>query len=295
MILKAIAFTDQGQSWGAALGVAVDRGVPVMQWARAHFDTADALLFIGACGIAVRAVAPLLRDKTTDPAVLVMDEAGRHVIPLLSGHIGGANALALKIAERTGATPVLTTATDVRGVPAIDTWAVANGCAIENPAAIKAVSAAALAGRTVGVAITERALKAPFDVTLFLRPRTLALGAGCKQGVDPDLFEANALAFLQSCGVSLLAVKALATIDRKQEEPALVRFCQKYSLPLAAYSAQALQAVEGVFAHSDFVQKTVGVGNVCERAAVLCSGGALLMGKTAREGMTFALAGEKEL
>ena len=295
MILKAIAFTDQGQSWSRVLGVPVDRGMPVMQWARQHFNTADALLFIGACGIAVRAVAPLLRDKTSDPAVLVMDEMGRHVIPLLSGHIGGANALAQHIAQLTGAVPVLTTATDVRGVPAIDTWAVQNDCAIENPAAIKAVSAAALAGRTVGVAISERTLKPPFDVTLYLRPRTLVLGVGCKRGVDPDAFEDAALAFLQACGVSLLSVKTLATIDRKKEEPALVRFCQKYSLPMEAYPADALQSVSGVFAHSDFVQKTVGVDNVCERAAVLASGGVLLMGKTVRQGMTFALAGERQL
>ena len=73
----------------------------------------------------------------------------------------------------------------------------------------------------------------------------------------------------------------------------MTRFCEKYRLPLLTYSADALRAAPGVFAHSDFVQKTVGVGNVCERAAVLASGGVLLMGKTAREGITLALAGEQ--
>ncbi len=294
MILRAIAFTDKGQAWSEALGVPVDRGIPVMKWAEAHFHEADALLFIGACGIAVRAIAPLVKDKTTDPAVVVMDEAGQHVIPLLSGHIGGANALALKVAGLTGAAPVITTATDVRGVPAIDSWAVDYDCAIENPGAIKAVSGAALAGRPVGVAVTERTIRPPFPVTLFLRPRTLALGAGCKKGVDPTAFEENALGFLRECGVSLLSVKALATIDVKKDEAALLAFCEKYRLPLETYDAATLRAVPGRFAHSDFVEKTVGVGNVCERAAVKAAGGVLLMGKTAREGMTFALAGEKE-
>ena len=293
MKISAIAFTEKGQSWAEILGIPVDRGVPVMQWTRERFAASDALLFIGACGIAVRAIAPLIKDKTTDPAVVVMDEAGQHVIPLLSGHIGGANALAIQIAEKTGATPVVTTATDLRGVPAVDTWAVENDCAIQNPAAIKAVSAAALAGRTVGVAITERDIRPPFPVTLYLRPRTLALGVGCKKDTDPSIFEENALDFLRQCGVSLLSVKALATIDIKREEPALTRFCEKYRLPLLTYSADVLRAVPGVFAHSDFVQKTVGVGNVCERAAVLASGGVLLMGKTAREGITLALAGEQ--
>ena len=150
MNIRAIAFTEKGQGWQEKLGFPVTRGVPVMQWARGAFADADALLFIGACGIAVRAIAPLCRDKAADPAVLVMDEMGRHIIPILSGHIGGANDLALLLAERTGAEPVLTTATDVRGVPAIDSWAMKNDCAIENKAAIQAVSAAALAGKSVG-------------------------------------------------------------------------------------------------------------------------------------------------
>ena len=295
MIIKAIAFTDKGQAWSNVLGIPVDRGVPVKEWARANFDKADALLFIGACGIAVRAIAPLVKDKTTDPAVVVMDEAGKHVIPLLSGHIGGANAVAAEIAGITGADPVITTATDVRGVPAIDTWAVENGCAIENPAAIKNVSSAALAGREVGVAITERDIKPPFPVTLFLRPRTLVLGAGCRKGVDPDAFEKAALDFLKTCGVSLLSVQSLASIDKKADEEALLRFSEKYHVPFLTYDARTLAAVEGVFAHSDFVEKTVGVGNVCERAAVKASGGVLLMGKTAFEGITFALAGDKDV
>ena len=102
MNIRAIAFTEKGQGWQEKLDFPVTRGVPVMQWAREAFADADALLFIGACGIAVRAIAPLCRDKAADPAVLVMDEMGRHIIPILSGHIGGANDLALLLAERTG-------------------------------------------------------------------------------------------------------------------------------------------------------------------------------------------------
>ncbi len=294
MILRAIAFTEKGQGWAEKLSIHIDRGIPVKRWAKEYFDKADALLFIGACGIAVRAIAPLVKDKTTDPAVVVMDEAGKFVIPVLSGHIGGANALAEQIAALTGAIPVVTTATDVRGIPAIDTWAVQNEMAIENPQAIKSVSSSALAGNKIGVAITERAIKPPFPITLFLRPRTLALGAGCKKGVNAEQFECNALHFLKNCGVSLLSVKALASVDLKKDEEALKRFCEKYSLQLMTYTPDELNAVPGVFAHSDFVEKTVGVGNVCERAAVKASGGILLAGKTVYEGMTFALAGEKD-
>ena len=294
MNIRAIAFTEKGQGWQEKLGFTVTRGVPVMQWAREAFADADALLFIGACGIAVRAIAPLCRDKAADPAVLVMDEMGRHIIPILSGHIGGANDLALLLAERTGAEPVLTTATDVRGVPAIDSWAMKNDCAIENKAAIQAVSAAALAGKSVGVAITEREIRPPFPVTLFLRPRTLTLGVGCKRGTDAAHLEDCFRAFLHENGVSPLSVRAVATIDVKKDEAAILALCEKYRFPLQTYSAAELNAVPGVFAHSDFVMKTVGCGCVCERAAVM-TGGRLLVGKTTMQGVTLALAGEENV
>ena len=247
MNIRAIAFTEKGQGWQEKLGFPVTRGVPVMQWAREAFADADALLFIGACGIAVRAIAPLCRDKADDPAVLVMDEMGRHIIPILSGHIGGANDLALLLAERTGAEPVLTTATDVRGVPAIDSWAIKNDCAIENKAAIQAVSAAALAGKSVGVAITEREIRPPFPVTLFLRPRTLTLGVGCKRGTDAAHLEDCFRAFLHENGVSPLSVRAVATIDVKKDEAAILALCEKYRfpcwrLPLFFFSARSSAA-----------------------------------------------------
>ena len=291
--LRALAFTDRGQAWQERLGFPVDRGIPVREWTQRHFQDSDALLYIGACGIAVRAVAPLLRDKTGDPAVLVMDEAGKHVISLLSGHIGGANALAEEIAGKTGAVPVITTATDLRGLTAADSWAVNHNCAIENPEKIKEVSSASLAGRTVGVAITEREMDPPFPVTLWLRPRTLVLGAGCRRDCPPELFEETALRFLRENRVSQLSLRAVASIDIKRDEPALVRFCEKYRLPLRVYSAEKLRGVRGLFAHSGFVERTTGVDNVCERAAA-AEGGRLLIGKTAADGITLALSCETE-
>ncbi len=294
MNIAAIAFTERGRQWEKFLGFPVDRGIPVMEWTRAHFPDSDALLYIGACGIAVRAIAPLIRDKTTDPAVLVMDESGQHIISLLSGHIGGANDLALALAEKTGADPVITTATDLRGLPAIDSFAVRENCAIQNPEAIQAVSAATLNHLPVGVAITERTLKPPFPVTLWLRPRTLVLGAGCRRGTDPVLFEECVRQFLADCGVSLLSLRALATIDRKQDEEAFVLFCRRYHLPLLTADADRLRQLPGDFLPSAFVEAAVGVDNVCERAAVLF-GGQLLTGKTVFKGITLALAGEAQL
>ena len=290
--MRAAAFSQRGLAWSERLGVEVERPESVMRWAAEAFGSSDALLFIGAVGIAVRAIAPLLRSKTVDPAVVVMDELGRHVIPILSGHIGGANELALEIARRTGAQPVITTATDINGVPAIDVWAKKHDCAIENPQAIKAVSSAVLSGGQVGVMITERDIKPPFEVTLKLRPRTLVLGAGCRRGTDAAAFERAALDFLDKCGVSLLAVRALATIDIKSDEHAFVTFARKYALEMCTYTAEELAALPGEFAHSDYVFNTVGVGNVSERAAVCAGGARLLRGKTLYAGITLALAGD---
>lgn len=110
----------------------------------ACFSAMDALIFVGACGIAVREIAPYVKSKKTDPAVLCIDEAGRFVIPLLSGHIGGANALAVELAEKLNATAIVTTATDVRGKFSVDAWAARHGCVISDMGLAKAVSAAIL-------------------------------------------------------------------------------------------------------------------------------------------------------
>jgi len=293
MRLRAAAFSARGEAWAEKLKCIVERPQNVMDWTAEAFSRCDALLFIGAAGIAVRAIAPHIRSKMTDPAVVVMDECGKHVIPILSGHVGGANALALAIAQKTGAQAAVTTATDLHHLPAIDTWAVTHDCAIENPRAIKAVSARVLQGLPVGVMITERTLTPPFPVTLVLRPRTLTLGAGCKRGVSPGAFEQAVMTFFSRCGVSLLSLRALASIDRKADEKALCDFSAKYAVPFQTYTAEQLNAVPGVFAESAYVRKTVGVGNVCERAAVACGGGRLLTGKTVFDGITLALAGEE--
>ena len=111
----------------------------------------DLIVFVGAAGIAVRAAAPYLAGKAYDPAVVVIDEQGRFVIPLLSGHLGGANELAGRLAEGLGATAVITTATDGRAVFAVDSWAKSHECVVFDPENIKYISGALLRGDTVGL------------------------------------------------------------------------------------------------------------------------------------------------
>jgi len=277
-------------------------------WTGERFGASDGLIFVGACGIAVRAVAPYVKDKLTDPAVVSVDEAGRFAVPLLSGHVGGANALALRVAELSGGQAAISTATDVNGLFAVDVWAARRGMSISSRALAKEVSAALLEGRPVGFAsdfghpcpeglqartedlgvwVTDRLTGAPFPRTLRLVPKSLILGIGCRRGTE-------ALAIEEAVGEALAgldpaAVAAAATIDLKRDEAGLLAFCQGRGWPLRVYSAGELAQAEGKFTPSAFVASVTGVDNVCERAAVL-GGGRLIVPKRAKNGVTTAVA-----
>lgn len=312
MKLAIAAFTDRGEALSKRIGKNVTRiggNVTLADWTAARFADADALLFVGATGIAVRAIAPHLKSKISDPAVLVADEAGRFVIPILSGHLGGANALAEEIAATLQATVVITTATDLRGVFAVDLWAKAQAMTVLQPERIKRVSAKLLAGETIavdcpwpikGVPPEGVRLDSDADVTVSVRPeetdalqlvpRCLTLGVGCRRGASEAQIEAVFRRFCAEHSVLPEAVSAAASIDRKSDEAGLLAFCASHGWPVRFFTADALNAAEGSFSHSDFVLEAVGVDNVCERSAVCASGGALLEKKYASDGVTFAIA-----
>lgn len=315
---SCIAFTEKGKRLAdrlaAALGGESMRcGAPLglADWTAGRFSTAEGLVFVGAAGIAVRAVAPYVRDKAADPAVVVVDECGRFAIPILSGHLGGANDLARAIAKVCGAVPVLTTATDANGVFAVDEWAKRQNCAIPDAGKIKRVSAALLAGGVVrlrgnwpiagnpppGLAVVD---EGPCDIVLDVRegdgdglrlvPRIAVLGVGCRKGAPREAVEAALEAVLGRSGLCVQAICAAATIDRKADEPGLRSFCLAHGWPLHCYSAAQLRGAGGGFTASAFVESVTGVDNVCERAAVLASGGALFSRKYAGGGVTMAVA-----
>ncbi len=277
------------------------------------FSSHDALIFIGACGIAVRDIAPHLRSKTEDPAVLVADDRGRYVIPILSGHIGGANALAESLAQSLGALAVVTTATDASGRFSCDAWASTHGCVISSMETAKSVSAAILTGDVpvasefplpevlpaglarggtgeIGISIGVRENE-PFEKTLRLIPRIVTLGIGCRRGISAEAIGEAVTTALGGAGIDPRSVCRVASIDVKRDEAGLAVYASEIGAELVFYSAEELDAVPGDFAESEFVRKTVGVGNVCERAAVLGSGiGELLIEKTAHDGVTVAAA-----
>ena len=238
---------------------------------------ADAMVFVGAVGIAVRAVAPYVRSKLSDPAVLVVDECGQFVIPLLSGHVGGANELARLVAGQLGATPVITTATDIHDVFSVDTFARQQHLAIVEKDEIKHLSGVLLEGKPVGAltpecgfVISGKPVGQPFTHTLHLVPQDLVIGVGCRSGVTGDDLYRFVKARFDAQGWSLYRVRVVASVDAKREEAGLIALSERLGVPFLTYSAALLAAQQGEFHASGFVHQTVGVDNVCERSA-LCA------------------------
>lgn len=285
----------------------------------------DALIFIGAAGIAVRMIAPLVCHKTTDPCVLVLDELGKFVIPVLSGHIGGGNELALKIAGYLESTPAITTATDINHLFAVDSFAAKNQLTIDSLPLAKHISAALLAGQAVSICSDQKirgilpdclTLCSPKEIpktaysiritantknpctqtafpdnTLRLIPKCIILGIGCRKGTCCQQIEDMVLSSLEDYALDIRSVFGVASIDLKEKETGLLQFCKKYRLSFTTYTAAELEQVSGSLSSSDFVKKVTGVSNICERSALAGNNKArLIMPKQAGNGVTAAAA-----
>ena len=358
--IACLAFSERGfklaQKIADALGAQAWRsGAPmdVHAWTKAYFDSEDALIYVGAAGIAVRAIAPHVKDKTTDPAVVVIDERALHVIPILSGHLGGANDLARQIAAITDSDCVITTATDVNGVFAVDEWSRKQNCTLLEKEKIMHISSSLLAGKRIrvysqwpvkgeapegidvippetdpyagedlpdedenfevsAVDVSWDSFDAAFDAPqvgidtndidvsldievvgrhpLHLVPKICVLGVGCRRGTSEEAIEEKLLDVLERTCVHPAAICAVATIDLKKDEAGLTSFCERHGWGLITYTSEELQAVKGNFISSAFVTSITGVDNVCERSAVLASGGDLIQSKIAGGGVTMAMA-----
>ncbi len=331
MKVSIIAFTDNGMDIAYKLSNSLSESNDVdftrcgkgalSTWTEEHFSTNDALIFIGAIGIALRAIAPYIKTKTKDSAVVVVDELGQFSIPILSGHIGGANELALQISKYLGSIPVITTATDINKVFAVDTWAKSQGLQILNPECIKLVSSKLLKGESVhvksdypiqgnfpknvylndledsrvgyDVIITHKDLENECkNDTLLLVPQIITVGIGCRKDIIFEAIESSILNILESENYHILSINALASIDKKANEKGILEFAKKYDLPFNTYSAEELNSLEGDFTKSEFVKSVVEVDNVCERSAVIESNGKLIRRKDTCDGagVTVALA-----
>jgi cobalt-precorrin 5A hydrolase len=298
-----------------------DRLAKVFGEAFAHKEN---LVCIMATGIVVRHLAPFLRGKDRDPAVVVLDEGGRFAISLLSGHLGGANDLARQVAAALGGTPVITTATDVRDLPSLDVLAQKAGLIVENPSAVREVSMALLSGRQVRLVDPEACLTPhlsgyetcfqlephlPDELAsipppavyvgiqerkwpsgwLRLRPPCLVAGVGCHHGTSArEVVEFIQKVFRQA-GLSLKSLKALATISRRKDAPGLREAARQLKVELRWFTAEELAPLP-VPHPSPQAARHLGVASVSEAAALRATRGELLVPKKKSVNVTVAVA-----
>lgn len=293
------------------------------------------LVFFCALGAVVRLVAPQLKGKAEDPAVVVVDERGWNVISVLSGHLGGANRLARELADLLGARPVITTATDLHGIPALDELCRERGWRMENPEVLAALTSALLDGkevylladgslgleRNVGrksprfllrplvelreipedrwkVVITDRSLPKswPLPKTLIIRSRRLVAGLGLHRQVPSSYLKHCLIEALASAGLSVHGVGAIATIDRRRGETGLEELASELGAELHFLSARELEETPSPSPPSESARRWMGVSGVCEKAALAASGGGkLLVPKTRFPGVTVAVAERSSL
>ena len=340
------AFTDKGLT--RAREIAAGLGLPtvlhstrpsnaegIMHISAQDFDSRlaanwaqfDAHIFIGATGIPFRKAAPLLRDKNIDPAVLACPESGSHVIALTSGHFGGTNRLARRIARITGGQAVIGSPADVNSLPAFDEAAAQEHARILNPEAVRALNAALLDGSPIAFcgtrAVFERHFASTGQVAFFENPqdvtcghavlwdsentlpeevlyldvssRAFVLGVGCRRGVKPQELRLVAERYLSEFGLNAENIAGIATCTVKEDEPAILGLGEAWQVPVAFHSAEELDAVP-VSAPSEKVREKVGTASVCEAACLLSAGygsipqPALYAPKSAFGDVTLALA-----
>jgi len=277
------------------------------------WNKADTLVFIMASGIVVRTIAPLIKDKKTDPAVIVIDEKGRHVISLISGHLGGANERAGEIAGFIGGEAVITTASDINELPSIDIWARDNDLVIEDWDLLPKIATRlmnkgrifvwtdtdidmphefVIAGRpeSADMIISHSLIPEANKQILNLRPKDLILGIGCNSRTPADEIDEAVRSTCLEYGLSLHSVAGIATIDIKKTEPGLVAFAEKHGFDIISFTPEQLNSVQGI-TPSHAAKKATGAQAVAEPAAILGSaGGNLIVDKQKIGNVTVAVA-----
>lgn len=251
----------------------------------------DGFVCIMAAGIVVRAVAPLLADKEKDPCVVVVDELGCHAVSLLSGHLGGGNDLARKIAGLTGGKAVVTTASDVLGLTALDIWAREQRLVVADRSLLTRASAhlicrgeitvySEVAGplppdfRRVDEAGAARLViscKTGFAVdVLQMYPPQLVVGIGCNRDTGAEEIDRAMRELFTRYGLARASVDKLASIDLKSNEPGLLAFAGRHDLPVVFFNKQQLNMAPGLTS-SAAAMKAIGVKGVAEPAALLAA------------------------
>jgi cobalt-precorrin 5A hydrolase / cobalt-factor III methyltransferase / precorrin-3B C17-methyltransferase len=276
------------------------------------WNECDGIVLFLATGAAVRLIAPLLESKHRDPGVVTVDDAGNFAVALCGGHEGGANALAARVTEALGGKPVITTASDSVGVPALDSFGKNLGLRLEGDSDLASVGAALVSGEMVNlvtdrrwplgglpknvlgtdewkapmIVITDRLVETPRPAAVY-RPPSLIAGVGCSRGVGAEEILDLLRRSLAEAGLTEKSVAALASIDVKRDEAGLLEAAMMLDVTIHFHSAQALRTVEAPNP-SELVREAVGTPSVAE-AAVVSSGAELVLEKRKSANVTVAV------
>lgn len=337
MKVACLSFTDSGREIGERLYNYKGKDIQIVHYVNSNIEGGiksiikdivenyDGIIFISATGIAVRMISPYIIDKTVDPAIIVVDDLGRFSISLLSGHIGRGNFLCKQVASILGARPVITTASDNRGIEAIDAFSMKMDYFMEDMESIKDITAMMVNGKKIGFYSEDEKIISYDNIVVInkfediedvkdevdgfilitsvksidldtphtiLRPKNLNIGIGCRKGVEESRIVESVLNILNKNNLSERSIKSIGTVEIKKYESGIVETSKYFNCPLNIFTIDEIEKVEDKFGKSDFVKKTIGVFSVSEPCAYL-SGGEIIVEKTRCNGITIAISKEE--
>lgn len=333
MKIACFSFTDKGSALGEQLLNSSNDKYTIHHYNNSNVEGGikmllnfawhnyDGLVFISATGIAIRLINPFIEHKTKDPAIIVVDDLGRYAISLLSGHIGGANDLANFVGEELHAMPIITTASDSRGIESLDLFAKSNDYYMEDMSSITRLTSMMVNGKKIGfyseddvlinytslvkvssldnidenieglIIVSSNIIEDMNIPHAILRPKNINIGIGCRKGVEGTRILGAIRNALNEVDLSPNSIKSIGTVEVKKNEAGIIEAAQYFNCPLVIFTIEEIGDVEEKFEKSQFVKDTIGVYSVSEPVAYLL-GGQLILKKSKHNGITISISKE---
>ncbi|WFA10254.1 cobalt-precorrin 5A hydrolase [Tissierella sp. Yu-01] len=332
MKLACLSFTDKGYVLGEQLANLHSTKYFIEHFSNSRIEGGirsfinrswskyDGFIFISATGIAVRMIASYIKNKAKDPAIIVIDDMAKFVISLLSGHLGGANKVAEWIADEIGVTPVITTASDNRGIDSVDVFAQRNNYHIEDMKSVKEITSMMVNGKRIGIYTEDEKMinydnieiiedLSNLDVTLdgaiivtsvkdigeinipftILRPKNINIGIGCRKGIETEVIVEAIEAALMGKNISVKSLRTIGTVEVKKFEVGIIKAAEHFGCSLKIFGIDDIEQIENKFQKSQFVKDTIGVYSVSEPCAYLL-GGEMITRKSRFNGVTISIS-----
>lgn len=290
----------------------------IKDYIKENWEKLNSIVFISSTGIAIRYIKDFIISKDIDPAVIVIDQKGKFVISLLSGHLGGANELCNFLSEKLNSTPVITTATDLQGIESVDVYSKKHNLEIENLKNIKDISKLMLENKKVGfyseislptikyknivkinslenlenleglIVVSNKITDKPKISNITLRPKNIVVGIGCRKNTPKENIVKAVNSELKRLNLSKLSIYKFATIDVKKDEIGIIETAKEFNRELKIFTTEEVSKVDHLFKKSQFVKDTIGVYSVSEPVCHLL-GGEILSGKEKYQGITISI------